>query len=151
MKNWQIRDYHEADWEQVRRIHDLARPIELEGSCDSRAFVPLADDENDLKDFQASKKLIASFNGQIAGFVGIDGDVVGWLYVDPRLARQGIGRRLLKAGLVHIESTASVYVLSGNAAALHLYESEGFKQEHRFPSDNNGYACTVHKLSLPDK
>ena len=39
-----IRPYRDADWEAICRVHDRARPDELRGSCDPRAFVPLAED-----------------------------------------------------------------------------------------------------------
>ena len=53
------REYEERDWPEVSKIHDLARPIELEGSCDPKAFVRLADDKNDLQEFLNSGKLVA--------------------------------------------------------------------------------------------
>ncbi len=144
-----IRDYEEGDWPHARRVHDLARPIELEGSCDPRAFVPLADDAADLDEFQQCQKLVACIDGRVVGFVGVDHDEVGWLYVDPADTGKGIGRRLLRAGLSRIEARVSVHVLSGNARALSLYESEGFTIVNTFRSDNNGYAWTVLKLSQP--
>ena len=142
-----IRSYEEADWPHARRIHDLARPNELEGSCDPRAFVPLADDEKDLKEFQACRKLVACLGDRVIGFVGVDGNEVGWLYVDPKETGKGVGRQLLQVALRSINTKAMVHVLDGNARALNLYLSEGFTIASTFKSDNNGYACTVHKLA----
>ena len=45
------REYEERDWPEVSKIHDLARPIELEGSCDSKAFVRLADERKTYRSF----------------------------------------------------------------------------------------------------
>ena len=39
-----IRAYCDDDWPAVCAVHDRARPDELRGSCDPRAFVPLADE-----------------------------------------------------------------------------------------------------------
>ena len=128
-------------------IHDKARPIEFHGSCDERAFVSLAVDEHDLKDFHRSKKYVACIDDAIVGFVGIDDSEITWLYVDPSAHGKGIGRRLLQKGLANIPSKASTYVLEGNTCARKLYESEGFKVIKQFNSKNNGYPCTVLELS----
>jgi GNAT superfamily N-acetyltransferase len=141
------RDYQETDWQQVRLIHDQARPIELEGSCDPRAFTPLADDESDLAEFQQCQKVVACLDDRVVGFVGISGVEIGWLYVDPDESGKGVGRFLLKTALEAIKTSASVYVLDGNKRAINLYLSEGFSIVDTFKSDNNGYACTVLKLS----
>ncbi len=52
MNELQVRDYKDSDSNRCRDIHDLARPIELQGSCDPRAFVPLANDAKDLAEYQ---------------------------------------------------------------------------------------------------
>lgn len=147
MEELVIRSYEEADWPLARQIHDLARPIELAGSCDPRAFEPLADDAEDLQEFQNCQKLVACLNDRVVGFIGIEDDVVGWLYVHPDETGKGIGRRLLKTGLTRIKTKASVYVLDGNERARYLYEREGFSIVNKFKSDNKGYPCTVLKLS----
>ena len=142
-----IRDYNEEDWPEVRRIHNLTRPIELEGSCDPRAFVPLAEDEQDFEEFKRCHKLVACVAGRVTGFVGVSEDEVGWLYVDPVDSGKGIGRQLLQEGVRQVKTIASVYVLKGNIPALRLYESEGFVTVTEFKSENNGYPCVVLKLS----
>lgn len=141
------RKYEEADWASVSRIHDAARPIELAGSCDPRAFVPLADDVSDLEEFHASEKWVACCQAQVVGFVCTSGNDIGWLYVDPSEAGQGIGRHLVQQALARISSPASVHVLDGNVRAKNLYLSEGFKVVDQFRSRNNGYPCTVLKMS----
>ena len=47
-----IRAYCETDWAAVCAVHDRARPDELRGSCDPRAFVPLAAEQDDAASFQ---------------------------------------------------------------------------------------------------
>ena len=141
------RQYEPADWESVRRIHDAARPIELAGSCDPRAFLPLADDVKGLKEFHASEKWVAFCQTHVVGFVCTSGNDIGWLYVEPKEAGQGIGRTLVQYALAQITNPASVHVLEGNLRAKNLYLSEGFKIVDQFKSRNNGYPCTVLKMS----
>lgn len=147
MDELSIRGYENRDWPVVRLIHDSARPFELEGSCDPRAFVPLSEDENGLREFQQCQKLVACLDDRVVGFIGIDGDEIGWLYVNPQETGKGIGRYLLRNGLGYMETKASVYVLEGNIRAKKLYLSEGFTIANMYKSENNGYACTVLKLS----
>ena len=82
------------------------------------------------------------------GFVGVDSDYLAWLYVDPDYFQQGIGRRLLKLGVGEIGPGAWTIVLHENKPAIHLYESIGLKEVHRFQSDNAGYPCTCLRLQL---
>ena len=51
MGQFSVREYCEEDEDDLIAIHDLARPVELQGSCDPRAFVPLRDDAKDLDDW----------------------------------------------------------------------------------------------------
>jgi ribosomal protein S18 acetylase RimI-like enzyme len=142
-----IRPYQDDDWPAACQIHDLARPVELAGSCDPRAFVPLADDPEDLAEFNSANKSVAMLVERVAGFVGVEGDQVGWLYVHPDLTGQGIGRQLLRHAISTIEGNASVHVLEGNSTALSLYDSEGFRFTEKFKGRNNGYPCVVIRLS----
>lgn len=144
-----IRDYKDEDWTLTAMIHDKARPIELKGSCDVSAFIPLAEDQQALINFQQSKKYVACIKEQIVGFVGIIGTEISWLYTDPDLFGKGVGRLLLQFALQKMNSTASAYVLEGNESARKLYQAEGFEIAMRFESKNNGHPCTVLKLALP--
>src|SRR5437879_1704730 len=76
-----IREYRDADWSAVCTVHDRARPDELRGSCDPRAFVPLAEEQDDAASFQRSRKFVACVGAQLVGFVGVDGTYLSWLYV----------------------------------------------------------------------
>ncbi|NGN96568.1 GNAT family N-acetyltransferase [Grimontia sp. S25] len=129
-----IREYEDSDWLVTCSIHDRARAIELKGTCDEKAFVPLAEDVNDLESFTLSQKFVACINEQVVGFVGIRDCEVTWLYVDPNEFHKGIGRQLLKHGLEKIRDKAETYVLEGNLYARNLYESEGFKVITKFNS-----------------
>ena len=143
-----IRVYRDADWAAVCALHDRARPDELHGSCDPRAFVPLADEKEDDNSFRRSRKFVACFGEQVVGFVGIDGTYISWLYVEPNYYGQGIGRQLLRLGIELIGAQAWTVALAGNTRALRLYESEGFQVVRTFESENAGYPCTCVRLAL---
>jgi len=143
-----IREYRDEDWRAVCAIHDRARPDELRGSCDPRAFVPLAADLEDAANFQRSRKFVACLDGQIVGFVGVDGTYLSWLYVDPSHYGKGIGRRLLRYGVALIRPQAWTVALSGNTRVRHLYETEGFQVGRIFQGDNAGYPCMCVELAL---
>ncbi len=143
-----IREYRDDDWPAVCAVHDRARPDELRGSCDPRAFVPLAAEQEDAANFHRSQKFVACLGEQIVGFVGVDGMSLSWLYVDPAYSGQGIGRRLLRLGVQRIGPQAWTVVLAGNTRAWRLYESEGFQVVRTFESTNAGYPCTCVELVL---
>ncbi len=140
-----IRPYESSDWQRVCQIHDASRPHELKGSCDPRAFVPIEQDP-EVADLRKSQKLVAVEGEEVVGFVGVDGDYLAWLYVDPDYYGKGIGRKLLQAGLAHIPGKAWTIALAGNHKALGLYQSEGFTEVRRYESENAGYPCTCLRL-----
>ena len=69
---------------------------------------------------------VAEYGGAVAGFVAFSAEELAWLYVDPALARRGIGSRLAAFALGQMEGRATVEVLLGNAPALALYARLGF-------------------------
>lgn len=142
-----LREYEEGDWESICRVHDLARPDELRGSCDARAFVPIATDP-EAEDLKRCTKHVACDGSRVVGFVGVSGDYLAWLYVDPEYYGRGIGRRLLRLVLPSLGPTAWTIVLDGNLSAIRLYESEGFAVVRTYTGDNAGYPCTCHRMTL---
>lgn len=126
-------------------MHDLARPIELRGSCDPRAFVPIEADP-EVEDLKGSQKIVAELDGRVVGFVGVDGDELAWLYVDPAHHGQGVGRSLLREGLRLARGKPWTIVLAGNEPAIRLYQSEGFREVRRYESENAGYPCTCLRM-----
>ena len=139
------RDYEEADWLAICRIHDRARPDELKGSCDPRAFIPIEQDE-EVEDLKRSQKFVACDETQVVGFSAIDEKYVAFLYVDPDYYHRGIGRKLLQMSVEAIGKGAWTIVLDKNFPAIQLYESESFVEVRRFESDNAGYPCTCLRM-----
>jgi len=143
-----IRAYGKSDWPAVCVVHDRARPDELAGCCDPRAFVPLAAERSDAESFRRSRKFVACLGEKVVGFVGVDDMYVSWLYVDPDYYRRGIGRLLLRFAVELIGSGAWTICLAENTRARHLYESEGFQVSDAFAADNAGYPCNCVRLTL---
>jgi ribosomal protein S18 acetylase RimI-like enzyme len=143
-----IRSYEDSDWAAVCQVHDRARPDELRGSCDPRAFVPLAEDPEEVEGFGRSRKLVACEGSRVVAFVGVDGTYVSWLYVDPSCYGRGIGRRLLRRAKEMTGPDGWTISLEGNVRARALYESEGFRVVRTFEGTNAGYPCICLRMAL---
>ncbi len=116
-RNFFIRPYLRADWHSTCQIHDLARPDELAGSCDPKAFIPINEDK-EIKHLKVCQKLVAVSDGRVAGFIGVSEGYIGWLYIHLDFYRQRIGRDLLKEGLKLIKEKAWTIALTGNSRAV---------------------------------
>jgi len=126
-KTLSIREYdHSLDWDDICRIHDSARIIELDGSASNKAFIPLTKcfHEEELFD---SIIYVGQYKNRIIGFVAYNKHEITWLYVDPKFFRNGYGRRLLDFALEKASRPTRVTVLNNNFRAISLYKSFGFK------------------------
>lgn len=146
----EIRPYRDSDWPRLCAIHDAARKNELALAGLSAAFLPLevAAQREGLFDYTLR---VAELDGQLSGFAAFTEDELAWLYVDPALARRGVGRALVEHALGEMGRPVSIEVLSGNAPALALYESCGFHRKEivsgKMPG-NEAFPVTVHVLEL---
>ena len=124
----QLRKYQPKDWNAIATIHDRARLDELNASVGVEAFLSLAETAEEEELFEG-EVWVAQDNDLVVGFVAIDSKMtwITWLYVLPDRYRQGIGRKLLRQAIANCGSIVYTSVLSGNDAALNLYQSEGFK------------------------
>ncbi|MEL7508973.1 MAG: GNAT family N-acetyltransferase [Cyanobacteria bacterium J06633_23] len=141
-----LRAYCDGDWSAVCSIHDRARPYELDG-CDPQTFLPLADDPEDIENFERAEKFVACIGERVVGFIGVDETLLSWLYVDPNYFGKGIGRELLQLGLELTGPAAWTVVTAGNIRARQLYASEGFHVVHTFEGAMAGYPCTCLELA----
>ncbi len=122
-----IREYvHQLDWDNICKIHDSARLIELEGSVTKKAFVPLINCYKD-EEFFKSTIFIGEVENKTIGFVAFDKHEITWLYVDPKFFGNGYGRRLLDFVIDKALKPIKVTVLNNNLRAISLYKSCGFK------------------------
>ena len=113
---------------RIATVHDRARLDELSTSVGVEAFLSLAATAEDEELFEG-EVWVAEDKDLVVGFVAIDSEMtwITWLYVLPDFYRQGIGRKLLRQAIANCGSILYTSVLSGNDAALNLYQSEGFK------------------------
>ena len=122
-----IREYvHHLDWDNICKIHDSARLIELEGSVTKKAFIPLINCYKD-EEFFKSTIFIGEVENRTIGFVAFDKHEITWLYVDPKFFGNGYGRRLLDFVIDKALKPIKVTVLNNNLRAISLYKSCGFK------------------------
>lgn len=143
-----IRPYQTTDWQAICQVHDAARVFELEASGLSDAFLTLEETGEEEGLFEATL-LVAEIDGAVVGFAGYTDDEVTWLYVDPARFRLGIGRALLNAVLREAGKPLELDVLTGNAAALALYLSAGFKIVETISgklAGNEQFAASAHVL-----
>jgi ribosomal protein S18 acetylase RimI-like enzyme len=140
-----IREYEHRDWAHICEAHDLARPQELNGSCDPRAFLSLADTAEQEGLFR-SHLWVAEADGKVIGFVAVEQNYISWLYVHPDYHRQGFGRQLLRHAVVRAGTDVFVETLAGNHAAQKLYESEGFYIVKTAPCNIEGYPSHYVKM-----
>ena len=128
-------------------MHDRARPDELRGSYDARAFLPLAQDPEG-EYIRDCVMFVAQQGDDIIGFAGIDDPYLAWLYVDPAHYRRGIGRALLRHCLARLGADAWTQACGNNVAAIELYRSEGFVVESRYEGENAGFKGPAARLAL---
>ena len=122
-----IREYiHDLDWDDICKIHDRARLVELDGSVSEKAFIPLADCYKEEELFDSSI-FVGKYNSETIGYVAYNKHDITWLYVNPKFFRNGYGRRLLDFALNKASKPAKVTVLKNNFRAIALYESYGFR------------------------
>jgi GNAT superfamily N-acetyltransferase len=125
-----IRSYEPSDWAALCSIHDAARLDELRLSVGEDAFLSLSETAESEGLFEGDVA-VAIKDSQVLGFVSFTSDELAWLYVDPVLYRQGVGRALVDHVLKKATSAITVELLEGNVPALSLYESMGFELTER--------------------
>jgi ribosomal protein S18 acetylase RimI-like enzyme len=140
-----IRDYEKRDWAHICEAHDLARPQELNGSCDPRAFLSLADTAEKEGLFR-SHLWVAEEDDKVIGFVAVEKNYISWLYIHPDYQRRGFGRQLLRHAVAQAGTNVFVETLGGNHAAQKLYESEGFHIVKTASCDIEGYPSHYVKM-----
>ena len=126
-----IREYvHQLDWDNICKIHDEARILELEESAPKEAFVSLTECYKEEKLFD-SIIFVAEQNNETVGFVAFCIQEITWLYIDPKFFRKGYGKQLLSFALSKVVKPARVTVLNNNVRAINLYKGLGFKVEKK--------------------
>ncbi len=145
-----IRGFREAAGLRLQAIHDAARMDELRLAGLEGAFLPLSVAAQREGLFEYTLR-VAELDGTAAGFAAFTPDELAWLYVDPALARRGVGRALVEDALERMERPVSIEVLEGNGPALALYLGCGFREagtaSGQMPG-NEAFSVTCHVLRL---
>ncbi len=145
-----IREFDERDAETVSRLirNNLVfvnsrdyEPSVIDYMCN--LFTPAY-----LREISATRTMfVAEENGVVVGTVGLEGDEVCALYVDPAAHGRRIGERLLR----RIEEFAwSHHIhflhLSASLTAVGFYEKMGYRSKEREESEFFGPAYIMTKL-----
>ncbi|MEJ7557848.1 MAG: GNAT family N-acetyltransferase [Pedobacter sp.] len=84
---------------------------------------------------------------RIAGFIGLQGELIQMLFVHPDFMKQGLGRTLVNFAVLEHHVT-EVDVNEQNTSALAFYRNLGFEPFDRFESDDAGKPFPILSLSL---
>lgn len=144
-----IENYNQRYWNDVCRIHDQARNIELQYASLEDAFLPLEDVAETEGLFEYKHLDVALLDNKVVGFCAYSEDELAWMYVLPEKMRQGIGRQMVGHALDTERSIYYVEALYGNEPAKRLYESFGFKVKEilsgKMPG-NERFAVKVYSM-----
>ena len=93
-------------------------------------FLPvLHTDEEDRAYFESlvagGGVTVAVADGDVAGYLALDGDHVDHLYIRPDHYRQGLGSELLRAAQAQ-RTQLDLWVFQRNTGAIAFYEAHGF-------------------------
>lgn len=87
--------------------------------------------EDDLRFFRGTiaveNDVWVAVDGEVAGFLAIKGDRLGWLYVDPAAQGRGIGSALLDKAKSLSPAGLALYTHQRNERARAFYERRGFR------------------------
>ncbi|OPB88977.1 GNAT family N-acetyltransferase [Elizabethkingia ursingii] len=93
------------------------------------------------------KLFIYEIEGQTAGFMGISGNTLDMLFVDPDYRRKGIGSKLFQYAQSAFK-ISRVDVNEQNQQAVDFYLKTGFVQTGRRATDDFGKAYPILEMTL---
>lgn len=94
--------------------------------------------------------LITADSGEIMGFMGLDGNKLEAIFLDPPFFRQGAGKHLLKHA-EQLKGYLTVDVNEQNPEAIQFYLANGFRITGRSPLDGQGNPFPlIHLSQHPD-
>ena len=145
-----IREFDERDAETVSRLirNNLTfvnsrdyEPAVIDYMC--RLFTP-----DFLCEISATRTMfVAEENGKVVGTVGLEGDEVCALYVDPDVHGRRVGERLLQR-IEDFALSRHVHLLhlSASLTAVGFYEKMGYRSQEKEESELFGHAYIMTKL-----
>ncbi|RZL38424.1 MAG: GNAT family N-acetyltransferase [Pedobacter sp.] len=96
----------------------------------------------DMVDLYAYK-----MDGEIVGFIGLNGNALQMLFVHPDAMGKGVGKQLLKFA-VNKKKISNVDVNEQNEKAVGFYKYFGFEVVNRFAMDNAGKPYPILEMWL---
>lgn len=117
-------------WEaSVRATHSFVSEDDIE---------PLKKTIQEQQLFHHSAMTVArDENGIIAGFMGVSGNILDMIFLDPRFINKGAGKMLVRHAIDNL-GVNKVDVNEDNEHARGFYEHFGFKVVSRSPIDDYG-------------
>jgi ribosomal protein S18 acetylase RimI-like enzyme len=88
---------------------------------------------------------VAVMDGTPVGFIGLLGQFVGGLFVDPASHSRGIGRALV-ADAAEMKGHLELEVYARNSRALSFYQRLGFIEVSRRDTDDHGFPFELVRL-----
>ncbi|WP_231426731.1 GNAT family N-acetyltransferase [Pedobacter sp. Leaf250] len=86
-------------------------------------------------------------NDVLLGFLGLSGDNIQMLFIEPSARRQGIGKELMKFAIEQKQAT-KVDVNEQNEQALGFYKHLGFVIMERYENDDVGKPYPILSMEL---
>jgi GNAT superfamily N-acetyltransferase len=87
---------------------------------------------------------VARQNGQVVGYMRIDGEILDHLYVRPSAQGCGVGTALLRKARTLSPRRIALVTFQRNARARAFYEKHGFRAEHATNGCNEEGESDVH-------
>ncbi|MBD9510197.1 GNAT family N-acetyltransferase [Ensifer sp. ENS10] len=89
---------------------------------------------------------VAEIDGEVVGFIGLIGNFIGGLFVDPHIRGAGIGRALVEDATARL-GRLDVSVYADNQAAVAFYLRLGFVETTRKATDDEGLPFAVVEMT----
>jgi putative acetyltransferase len=128
-------------WEaSVRATHDFI------SEADIQFFKPLV---RDVMPQMPVLTCVRDDQGQAVGFLGLEGEKIEMLFIDPQWRSQGIGRNLLRQA-IWVHGARAVDVNEQNSQDVGFYLKMGFEVVGRSPTDGTGKPFPLLHLRLAE-
>ena len=126
-----------------------------EASVESTHHFLSETDIEDLKKIIREKEIfslvnltcVRDVNNTIIGFIGVAGDTIEMLFIDPRYMQQGVGKKLLLHAINHLQAR-KVDVNEQNEQAVQFYKHFGFERVSRSEVDGRGKPFPILHMQL---
>ena len=145
-----IRPYQEKDWQEVCRVHDAARLLEIENFIPSGVTLPMEQAVEIDGGFFESDVFVAVSADKVLGFIAVQGDELVWLYIHPNHHRKGVASNLVEHARGSLGPNGFVLCAEENEYGFNFYQKTGFQPVAFFPGNERGYPCTCVRLTFPD-